>query len=91
MIDFLLEFLRLLVALGIVLVLIFLILPHLVPVLSRIGISKGEKESAVKLKRVIPLGKSHMIVEMEIKGKLYVVVLTEGAIEVLHKDEDTAN
>ncbi|RMH01425.1 MAG: hypothetical protein D6699_06805 [Aquificota bacterium] len=87
MTDFLLEFFRILLALGIVLVLIFLLLPHMLPLISKIG-PKGEKDSSVKLKRIIPLGKGFMIVELEIKGRLYVVAFAEGAIKVLHKDEN---
>lgn len=87
MTGFFFDFLRVLVALGIVIVLILITLPYLLPLLQRLKWAKEEKGSEVKLKRLIPLGKSMFLIELEIKGKLFVVAMSEGAVEVIYKDE----
>ncbi len=87
MTDFFLSLLRVLVALGIVIVLILITLPYLLPLLQRLKWTKEEKGSDVKLKRLIPLGRNMFVIELEIKGKLFVVAMSEGAVEVIYKDE----
>lgn len=87
MTDFFFSLLRVLVALGIVIVLILITLPYLLPLLQRLRWTKEEKGSEVKLRRVIPLGRNMLLVELEIKGKLFVLALTEGAVEVVYRDE----
>ncbi|MEN3028123.1 MAG: hypothetical protein ABDH29_02650 [Aquificaceae bacterium] len=87
MTDFFFSLLRLLVALGIVVVLIFLTLPYLLPLLQRLKWSREERDTQVRLKRVIPLGRNMLLLEMEIKGKLFVVAMTEGSVEVVYRDE----
>ncbi|MEZ0338274.1 MAG: hypothetical protein ABWK02_08715 [Aquificaceae bacterium] len=87
MTDFFISLLRVLVALGIVIVLILITLPYLLPLLQRLKWTKEEKGSDVKLKRLIPLGRNMFVIELEIKGKLFVVAMSEGAVEVIYKDE----
>ncbi|HAV40077.1 MAG TPA: hypothetical protein DCX31_03235 [Aquificaceae bacterium] len=87
MTDFFLSLLRVLVALGIVIVLILITLPYLLPLLQRIRWTKEEKGSDIKLKRLIPIGRNMFLIELEIKGKLFVVAMSEGAVEVIYKDE----
>ncbi len=86
--DFFLSFLRALVALGIVIVLILITLPYLLPLLQRLRWTREEKGSEIKLRRVIPLGRNMLLVELEIRGKLFVLAITEGAVEVVYRDED---
>ncbi len=88
MTDFFFSFLRALIALGIVIVLILIALPYLLPLLQRLRWTREEKGSEIKLKRVIPLGRNILLVELEIRGKLFVLAITEGAVEVVYKDED---
>ncbi len=88
MTDLFFNFLRALVALGIVIVLILITLPYLLPLLQRLRWTREEKGSEIKLRRVIPLGRNMLLVELEIKGKLFVLAITEGAVEVVYKDED---
>lgn len=88
MTDFFFSLLRVLIALGIVIVLILIILPHILPLFQRLRWIREDKESEVKLKRIIPLGRNIMLIELEIKGKLFVVALSEGAAEVIYKDEN---
>ncbi|MEJ5339853.1 MAG: hypothetical protein ACK42C_09110 [Aquificaceae bacterium] len=87
MTDFFLNLLRVLVALGIVIVLILITLPYLLPLLQRLRWTREERGSEVRLRRVIPLGKSMLLVELEIRGKLFVLALTDGAVEVVYRDE----
>ncbi|MEW6656660.1 MAG: hypothetical protein AB1353_07310 [Aquificota bacterium] len=87
MTDFFLSLLRVLVALGIVIVLILITLPYLLPLLQRLKWTKEEKGSDIKLKRLIPIGRNMFLIELEIKGKLFVVAMSEGAVEVIYKDE----
>ncbi|MFN4320160.1 MAG: hypothetical protein ACK4FY_06825 [Aquificaceae bacterium] len=87
MIDFFFSFLRVLVALGIVIVLILITLPYILPLLQRLKWSREEKGSDVKIKRIIPFGRNMYVIELEIKGKLFVVVISEGAVEVIYRDE----
>jgi flagellar biogenesis protein FliO len=87
MTDFFISLLRVLVALGIVIVLILIALPYLLPLLQRLKWTKEEKGSDVKLKRLIPLGRNMFVIELEIKGKLFVVAMSEGAVEVIYKDD----
>lgn len=87
MTDFFISLLRVLVALGIVIVLILITLPYLLPLLQRIRWTKEEKGSDIKLKRLIPIGRNMFLIELEIKGKLFVVAMSEGAVEVIYKDE----
>ncbi len=87
MMDFFFSFLRVLVALGIVVVLILITLPYILPLFQRLRWKGEEKNSEVRLKRVIPLGRNVLLVELEIKGKLFVLAITEGAVEVVYKDE----
>ncbi|MEJ7553176.1 MAG: hypothetical protein WKI48_00325 [Aquificaceae bacterium] len=88
MTDLFLSFLRALIALGIVIVLILITLPYLLPLLQRLRWTREEKGSEIKLRRVIPLGRNILLVELEIRGKLFVLAITEGAVEVIYKDED---
>ncbi len=88
MTDFFFNFLRVLVALGIVIVFILITLPYLLPLFQRLSWAREEKGSEVKLKRVIHLGRNILLVELEIKGRLFVLAITEGAAEVVYKDED---
>ncbi|QID33399.1 hypothetical protein [Pampinifervens florentissimum] len=88
MTDFFLSFLRALIALGIVIVLILITLPYLLPLLQRLRWTREEKGSEIKLRRVIPLGRNMLLVELEIRGKLFVLAITEGAVEVVYRDED---
>ncbi|RMH79541.1 MAG: hypothetical protein D6674_07490 [Acidobacteria bacterium] len=88
MTDFFVNLLRVFVVLGIVIVLILITLPYILPLLQRFSISAGGKEGIVKLKRIIPIGKGAYIVELEIKGKSYVLALTEGGVDVVYRDED---
>lgn len=88
MTDLFFSFLRALVALGIVIVLILITLPYLLPLLQRLRWTREEKGSEIKLRRVIPLGRNMLLVELEIKGKLFVLAITESAVEVVYKDED---
>lgn len=87
MIDFFFSLLRVLVALGIVIVLILITLPYILPLLQRLKWSREEKGSDVKIKRIIPFGRNMYVIELEIKGKLFVVVISEGAVEVIYRDE----
>ena len=87
MTDFFISLLRVLVDLGIVIVLILITLPYLLPLLQRLKWTKEEKGSDVKLKRLIPLGRNMFVIELEIKGKLFVVAMSEGAVEVIYKDD----
>ena len=87
MTDFFISLLRVLVALGIVIVLILITLPYLLPLLQRLKWTKEEKGSDVKLKRLIPLGRNMFVIELEIKGKLFVVAMSECAVEVIYKDD----
>ncbi len=88
MTDLFLSFLRALIALGVVIVLILITLPYLLPLLQRLRWTREEKGSEIKLRRVIPLGRNILLVELEIKGKLFVLAITEGAVEVVYRDED---
>lgn len=88
MTDLFLSFLRALIALGIVIVLILITLPYLLPLLQRLRWTREEKGSEIKLRRVIPLGRNILLVELEIRGKLFVLAITEGAVEVVYRDED---
>lgn len=87
MTEFLINFLRVLIALGIVIVLILLTLPYLLPLFQRLRWFREDKDSQVKLKKVMPLGRNMLLVEIEVKGRLIVVAMTEGAVEVLYSDE----
>ncbi|MDW8095541.1 MAG: hypothetical protein RMI51_01935 [Aquificaceae bacterium] len=87
MTEFFLSLLRVLVALGIVIVLILLTLPYLLPLFQRLKWTRDDRDSQVRLRKVIPLGRSMFLIELEIKGRLFVVAMTEGAVEVLYKDE----
>ncbi len=88
MTDLFLSFLRALIALGIVIVLILITLPYLLPLLQRLRLTREENGSEIKLRRVIPLGRNILLVELEIRGKLFVLAITEGAVEVVYRDED---
>lgn len=87
MTEFFWSILRVLLALGIVIVLIFLTLPYILPIMQRLKGRMGEEGSNVKLKRIIPLGRNMLLVELEVRGKLILVAITEGAVEVIYKDE----
>ncbi|MCS6997839.1 MAG: hypothetical protein N2648_01460 [Aquificaceae bacterium] len=87
MTDLFFNLLRLLVALGIVIVLIFLTLPYLLPLLQRLKWSREERDTQIRLKRVIPLGRNMLLLEIEIRGRLFVVAMTEGSVEVVYRDE----
>ncbi|MDW8433311.1 MAG: hypothetical protein RMK35_00740 [Aquificaceae bacterium] len=87
MTEFFLSLLRVLVALGIVIVLILLTLPYLLPLFQKLKWTRDDRDSRVRLRKVIPLGRSMFLMELEIKGRLFVVAMTEGAVEVLYKDE----
>ncbi len=88
MTDLFLSFLRVLVALSVVIFLILITLPYLLPLLQRLRWTREEKGSEIKLRRVIPLGRNILLVELEIRGKLFVLAITEGAVEVVYRDED---
>ncbi|MCX8163883.1 MAG: hypothetical protein N3D14_00635 [Aquificaceae bacterium] len=87
MTDFFLSLLRVIIALGIVVVLILITLPYVIPIIQKLKFAREDKDSQVKLRRIVPLGRNMFIIELEIKGRLFVVVLTEGAVEVIYKDE----
>ncbi|MCS6876446.1 MAG: hypothetical protein NZM36_06275 [Aquificaceae bacterium] len=87
MTELFLSLLRVLVALGIVIVLILLTLPYLLPLFQKLKWTRDDRDSRVRLRKVIPLGRSMFLMELEIKGRLFVVAMTEGAVEVLYKDE----
>lgn len=89
--DLFIDFLRVLVSLAIVLVLILLVLPYLLPLLQRLKLAGKGEGSKVKLIRLIPVGRSFYIVELEVNGRLFVVAMTEGAVEVLYRDEEGAS
>lgn len=87
MTDFFLSLLRVIIALGIVVVLILITLPYVIPIIQKLKFAREDKDSQVKLRRIVPLGRNMFMIELEIKGRLFVVVLTEGAVEVIYKDE----
>lgn len=91
MTDFFLNLSRALIALGIVIVLILIVLPYALPLFQRLRWIREDKGSEVKLKRITPLGRNIMLIELEIKGKLFVVAVSEGAVEVIYKDEADSN
>ncbi len=79
--------LRMLIALAIVVVVMLITLPYLLPLLQRFRWVKGDKDSQIKLKSVIPIGRNVFLVELEIKGKLFVIAMGEKFAEVVYKDE----
>ncbi len=87
MTDLFFNLLRVLISLAIVIVLILILLPYLVPLLQKWRWAKEDKDSSVKLKRIIPIGRNMFLIELEIKGRLFVVAINEKAVEVIYKDE----
>lgn len=85
--DLLVSLLRMLVALGIVIVLILITLPYLLPLLQRLSWTSRGKDSELKLRKIVPVGRSMFLVEFEVRGKLFVVAFTEGAVEVIYADD----
>lgn len=79
--------LRMLIALAIVVVIMLITLPYLLPLLQRIKWVKGDKDSQIKLKGIIPIGRNIFLVELEIRGKLYVMAIGEKFAKVVYKDE----
>ncbi|ADC89761.1 hypothetical protein Thal_1129 [Thermocrinis albus DSM 14484] len=89
--DLLTSLLRSLLALAIVLVLILLILPYVVPLLERLSLGRRGQSSTVKVVRVLHLAKDVVLLELEIRGKLLVVLVTQHYAEVLYRDDTSAS
>ncbi len=87
--DFFDYLLKVIVSLVIVLLLIFIVLPAVVPFLQRIRWGKGFYEGeSVKVKKVIPLAKNIFIAEIYVKDKLIVVCFTEKGADIIYREDD---
>lgn len=87
MTDLFFSLLRVLLSLAIVIVIILITLPYLLPLMQRFKWIKDSKDSHIKLKRAIPIGKNIFLVELEIKDKLFVLAISEKTIKIIYKDE----
>ncbi len=87
--DFFDYLLKVFISLIIVLLLIFIVLPSVVPFLQRIRWGKGFYEGEnVKVKKVIPLAKNIFIAEIYVKDKLIVVCFTEKGADIIYREDD---
>ncbi len=87
--DFFEYLVKTLIALIIVIAVILVVLPYLVPTLSRLKIGKSAFEGEnVKIKKIMPVGKNVFIIEMTIKDKLVVVCVAEKNVEVIYREDD---
>lgn len=86
--DFFVEFLRSLLALGIVLIVVIITLPYLLRFLSILKIQTHVGDSRVKINKVIPLHRKGSLVEMEVKNTYYVVYFTDTSATIIHREEN---
>ncbi len=87
--DFFDYLLKVFISLIIVLLLIFIVLPTVVPFLQRVRWGKGFYDGEnVKVKKVIPLAKNIFIAEIYVKDKLIVVCFTEKGADIIYREDD---
>ncbi len=90
--DFFEYFVKTIIALVIVILLIFILLPYFIPALSRLKIGKSAYEGEhVKIKKVMPLSRNAFIVEMLIRDKLVVLCIAERNVEVIYREDDSSS
>lgn len=77
--------LKLLVSLGIVILIVVLFLPFF---LRRFYPLKGKGKGSFEVKKIAPLSKDVYIVELEIKGKTFVLCVSPKGADLIYRDED---
>ncbi|MFN7065542.1 MAG: hypothetical protein ACK4OF_05295 [Aquificaceae bacterium] len=87
MTDLSFSLLRVLIALAIVVIIILITLPYILPFIQRLKWIRSDKGSQIKLKGIIPIGRNAFLVELEIKGKLFIIAMGENFAKVIYKDE----
>ncbi|SHK13429.1 hypothetical protein [Thermocrinis minervae] len=84
--NFFIELVRVLLALGIVIVLILLISAFLPKLLEKFRIRYVDNED-FRIKKLLPLSKGINLLVLEIKGKLHVMIVTERYTFLVYKDD----
>lgn len=84
--NFFIEIVRVLLALGIVIVLILLISAFLPKLLEKFRIRYVDNED-FRIKKLLPLSKGINLLVLEIKGKLHVMIVTERYTFLVYKDD----
>ncbi len=88
MTDLFVDLLRSMLALGAVLVIVFLVLPYLLKVLSTKIPIISKEGYYVSIKRIIPINRNGSLVEMEIKNRYYVVYFTNTSATIVYKEDE---
>ncbi len=77
--------LKLLVSLGVVLLAIVFLLPLF---LRRFYPIRGKGKGSFEVKKIAPLTKDIYIVELEVKGKTFVLCVSPKGADLIYRDED---
>lgn len=86
--EFLLPFLKVLISLGIVIVVILLLLPYAGNYLLRLKGFSSEREAKFKVIKVQALTRDTYVAEIEIKGRTYILGISNKGIEIIYKEDD---
>ena len=81
--------LKVVLSLGVVILIIAFVLPLLMRKYAGLPFHRGEGSFSVK--KVQPIMKDAAIVEIEIKGKIVVLVVTKNNAEVIYRDDGDNN
>ncbi|GEM_PF-1356718 len=76
---------RVLLSLGVVLIILFLALPWVLKRLTGVKVLSGK--GSFEVKKVTPLSKGIFIVELDIKGKTFVLCVSEKGADVIYRED----
>ncbi len=80
---------KILLSLGIVILALVLVLPVVLRrfLLGVRGVGKGE---SFEVKKVVPISKSVFLIELDIKGKTYILCVSEKGADVIYREDGTS-
>ncbi len=77
---------KLLVSLGVVLIVLVLVLPYVIKKFF-FGVKGFGKEGHFEVRKVVPLSKGVLIVELEIRGKTFILCVSEKGADVIYRED----
>ena len=77
---------KLLISLGVVLLFLVLVLPFLVRRFF-LGVKGFRGNGSFEVRKVVPVSRSVLIVEIEVKGKTLIVCVSERGADVIYRED----
>ncbi|MDQ7082639.1 MAG: hypothetical protein Q9N34_06580 [Aquificota bacterium] len=80
---------KVLLSLGVVILFLVLVLPL---VLRRLflGVRGTGKGNSFEVKKVVPISRSVLLVELDIKGKTFILCVSERGADVIYREDGTS-